>query len=107
MSQLLLLLNATEKVLIEMRDNVSSMINFAHLDLMVKLVGDSGHVVKLTAGRAVEWLDLQRKDFLNAIIDCQRARFPLNLVLLPIYLLHLRYLLTMIYGALTAKLLLR
>ena len=52
MSQLVMLLDATEKVLIEMRDNVASMIIFSQLDLMVHLLGEYGHVVKLTAGRS-------------------------------------------------------
>ena len=76
MSQLVMLLDATEKALIDMRDNVSKMINFNQLDLMVQIVGEYGHEVKLTAGRTPEWLDRQRKDYLNAIIACQRARFP-------------------------------
>ena len=52
------------------------MINFSQLDLMVHLVGEYGNVVKLTAGRSPEWLDRQRKDYINSIIDCQQARFP-------------------------------
>ena len=40
-----------------------------------------GHEVKMTAGRSLEWLDRKRIDYLNAIIDCQYARF-LNTTLL-------------------------
>ena len=69
MSQLVMLLDATEKVLIEMRDNVASMTNFSQLDLMVHLVTEYGHEVKMTAGRSPEWLDRKRIDYLNAIID--------------------------------------
>ena len=48
---------------------------------MVHLVTEYGHEVKMTAGRSPEWLDRKRIDYLNAIIDCQYARF-LNTTLL-------------------------